>query len=159
MGIRVHAITTYFMKVLSKRGYDAVCRWTEGVDLFDMDLILVPVHSQNHWSLVALWMKEQTFLFLDSMGREDKRCYRRLMKYLRNEHRLEKEQPLVEPDEGWVYKFPKNIPIQSNTDDCGVFVCLYAERLARQAPFDFAAGNIQELRYHIAYEILTGKLL
>ncbi|CAN8014827.1 hypothetical protein HPB47_024207 [Ixodes persulcatus] len=158
-GMRVHAVTTHFINVLRNRGYDAVRRWTEGVDLFDIDLMLVPVHDQDHWSLVALWMQQRMFSLYDSMGRENKPCYRTLMDYLRNEHRDKKRRPLVEPDGGWVCQFAKNIPMQSNTHDCGVFVCLYAERLVRNAPFDFSARDIQRLRYRMAYEILTGKLL
>ncbi|CAN7984496.1 unnamed protein product [Ixodes hexagonus] len=158
-GTRVHAVTTHFINVLRNRGYEAVRRWTESVDLFDMDLVLVPVHDLDHWSLAALRMQERTFVLYDSMGRENRPCYQTLMAYLRKEHRDKKQRPLVEPEGGWGCQFAKGIPMQSNTHDCGVFVCLYAERLARNASFDFSARDIQRLRYRMAYEILTGKLL
>lgn len=156
--LRVHALTTHFFNVLRNRGYDAVRRWTDTVDLFSYDLVFVPIHDLDHWSLAVLNMTNQTFEFYDSMGRKNWRCYQVLMAYLRKEHQDKQKIPLT-PDVKWECHYVKNLPQQTNSHDCGVFVCLYAECLARGAPFTFSARDIQRLRYRIAFEILSGKLM
>lgn len=153
----VHVFTTHFYNVLHNRGYEAVRRWTESVDLFSFDLVLVPIHDSDHWSLVALRMAEQSFEFYDSMGRRNVPCFRTLMKYLREEHMDKRRKPL-HPDDMWECHFVTGIPIQTNTNDCGVFVCLYAECLVRKSPFSFSARDIKRLRCRIAFEILQGAL-
>lgn len=119
-GTGVHAVTTHFINVLRNRGYEAVRRWTEGVNLFDMDLVLVPVHDLDQWFLATLWMQDQTFALYDSMGRANKHCYQTLMDYPRKEHRDKKQSPLGKPEGGWSCNFVKGIPMQSNTHDCGI---------------------------------------
>lgn len=49
----VHAFSTFFYPKLISGGYKAVRRWTRGVDLFQQDLILVPIHLRVHWALVV----------------------------------------------------------------------------------------------------------
>ncbi|XP_075549854.1 sentrin-specific protease 1-like isoform X1 [Dermacentor variabilis] len=157
-GLRVHALTTHFFNVLKNRGYEAVRRWTDTIDLFAFNLVLVPIHDLDHWSLAVLNITNQTFEFYDSMGRKNWNCYQVLMAYLRKEHKDKRKRPLT-PDVKWECQYVKNLPQQTNSHDCGVFVCLYAECLARGASFNFSARDIQRLRYRIAFEILSGKLM
>lgn len=157
-GLRVHAVTAHFFSVLRNRGYEAVRRWTDSVDLFSFDLLLVPIHDLDHWSLAVLNITNRSFDFYDSMGRKNWNCYQILMAYLRKEHKDKRKSPLV-PDGKWDCQYVKGIPQQTNNHDCGVFVCLYAECLSRGAPFNFTAKDIQQLRYRIAYEIISGKLM
>lgn len=157
-GLRVHALTAHFFNVLRNRGYDAVRRWTDSLDLFAVDLVLVPIHDSDHWSLAVLNISNRSFDFYDSMGRKNWNCYQTLMAYLRKEHKDKRNLPLS-PSSKWECRFMKGIPVQGNSHDCGVFVCLYAECLARGAPFNFSAKDIQRLRYIIAYEIMSGKLM
>lgn len=157
-GLRVHALTAHFFNVLRNRGYEAVRRWTDGLDLFAFNLVLVPIHDSDHWSLAVLNISSRSFDFYDSMGRKNWNCYQTLMSYLRKEHKDKRKLPLS-PRDKWECRFVKGIPVQGNSHDCGVFVCLYAECLARGAPFNFSAKDIQRLRYIIAYEIMSGKLM
>jgi Ulp1 family protease len=56
-------------------------------------------------------------------------------------------------------KSPKNLPLQSNGSDCGVFICMYALALA-------SGGNLQEataervpvMRRRIACDIVRGRV-
>jgi len=41
------------------------------------------------------------------------------------------------------------MPLQQNTDDCGVFVMLYADMLAQDRPIDFNANDIPAHRHRI----------
>lgn len=61
----VHAFSTFFYPKLISGGYKAVRRWTRAVDLFKLDLILVPVHLRVHWALVV---SQTGFLFTIGWG-------------------------------------------------------------------------------------------
>lgn len=53
------------------------------------------------------------------------------------------------------------IPKQNNTDDCGVFVCTYAEFISRGKTaneFSLKSTDMSIYRKLIAYEILTSEL-
>ena len=59
-----HVMSTVFFSRLSSRSdvalaalaadYDRVRRWTKRADVFSKTLLLVPVHSRGHWSLIAV---------------------------------------------------------------------------------------------------------
>ncbi|XP_064483155.1 sentrin-specific protease 1-like isoform X2 [Ornithodoros turicata] len=153
----IHALTTHFFSVLRTRGYEPIEKWTQNVDLFSYRLVLVPVHDVDHWSLAVLNIETKQIDFYDSLGRRNEDCCQILMDFLRREHRLRAGRKLL-PDT-WDYNFVQDIPMQTNTYDCGAFVCLYAECLGRRVPFEFSSKDLPKLRYRIAYEILEGSLL
>ncbi|XP_054022819.1 sentrin-specific protease 2 [Dryobates pubescens] len=71
----VHAFSTFFYPKLISGGYTAVRRWTRGVDLFQQDLIFVPIHLRVHWALVVIDVRRKTIKYYDSMGQKgDKIC-------------------------------------------------------------------------------------
>lgn len=47
----LYAFNTFFYPKLNSEGYNAVKRWTKGTDLFQHDMILVPIHIRVHWAL------------------------------------------------------------------------------------------------------------
>ncbi|XP_032154476.1 sentrin-specific protease 2 [Sapajus apella] len=49
----LHVFSTFFYPKLKSGGYQAVKRWTKGVNLFEQEIILVPIHRKVHWSLVV----------------------------------------------------------------------------------------------------------
>ncbi len=50
---KVYAFNTQFITKLSKDGASSVKKWTKNVDLFAHELILMPVHSNDHWTLIV----------------------------------------------------------------------------------------------------------
>lgn len=54
----LHALSTFFYPKLKSGGYQAVKRWTKGVNLFDQELVLVPIHRKVHWSLVVMDLRK-----------------------------------------------------------------------------------------------------
>lgn len=59
----VHAFNTFFFTKLKTAGYQAVKRWTKKVDIFSVDLLLVPIHLGVHWCLaVSAFVMEQSVL-------------------------------------------------------------------------------------------------
>ena len=49
----VHAFNTFFFTKLKTAGYQAVKRWTKKVDVFSVDILLVPIHLGVHWCLAV----------------------------------------------------------------------------------------------------------
>jgi sentrin-specific protease 1 len=58
----------------------------------------------------------------------------------------------------WKRELVLNIPLQVNGWDCGVFLCVYAERSSRLAKFDFNAYQMSHFRRLIAWQILNQTL-
>lgn len=53
----------------------------------------------------------------------------------------------------------KDIPVQNNSFDCGVFTCMYARYLAEDSAFNFNQVDIPIIRKKIALELLHKALL
>ncbi|GAB1300134.1 Sentrin-specific protease 2 [Apodemus speciosus] len=69
----LHAFSTFFYPKLKSGGYQAVKRWTKGVNLFEQELVLVPIHRKVHWSLVVMDLRKKCLKYLDSMGQKGHR--------------------------------------------------------------------------------------
>ena len=50
-------------------------------------------------------------------------------------------------------------PQQGNSFDCGVFACMYAEHLTRDASLCFTQDDMPYFRQKMVIEIVTGNLL
>merc|ERR1719457_200381 len=50
----VHVFNTFFYPKIEKMGHAGVKRWTRKVDIFAVDLILLPVHLGMHWCMASI---------------------------------------------------------------------------------------------------------
>ncbi|MBN3279492.1 SENP2 protease, partial [Polyodon spathula] len=134
---RVYAFSTFFIPKLRAGGYQAVRRWTKGMDLFEKDLILVPVHQGVHWCLAVIDFGAKTVKYYDSMGQRNEGVCRILLLYLKEEFKSKKSKDLEVSK--WTVTSAKSneIPQQMNGSDCGVFVCKYADYITRAKPMTF----------------------
>ena len=100
-------------------------------------------------------VKERKIYYFDSIYENQKRSSgpRIFKKFV--EHYFERK--------GNKTVFPVNIvenaPIQDNSDDCGVFVCQNAEKLARKAFVNTKQEDIPHARKKMMKEIFLGKLI
>nr|AAS93776.1 AT21482p [Drosophila melanogaster] len=153
----VYAMSTFFVPRLLQSGFDGVKRWTRKVDLFSMDLILVPVHQMLvHWCLVIIDLPAKTMLYYNSRGRGDPNLMRALVKYLQMES--EDKLGLCLDTSEFRIEDAQNVPQQDNMNDCGVFVCMFAEYLTRDAPITFSKKDMKYFRTKMVLE-LTGDQL
>ncbi|NWS78812.1 SENP2 protease, partial [Crotophaga sulcirostris] len=155
----VHAFNTFFYPRLISGGYISVKRWTKGTDIFKKDLILVPIHRKQHWALVVIDVRKKTIKYFDSLGLDGNKICVALFKYLQEESR-EKNKLELDCSE-WTLQSMKSheIPQQWNGSDCGVFVCSYAECMARDKPFNFTQDHMPYFRKKMVWEIIHQKLL
>uniref|UniRef100_A0A8D0FPX0 SUMO specific peptidase 1 n=1 Tax=Strix occidentalis caurina TaxID=311401 RepID=A0A8D0FPX0_STROC len=146
----VHAFNTFFFTKLKTAGYQAVKRWTKKVDIFSVDLLLVPIHLGVHWLswLVSPVPLSKLSLFSYS--------YRQ---YLKQES-LDKKRKEFDTN-GWslLSKKSQEIPQQMNGSDCGMFACKYADCITKDKPINFTQQHMPYFRKRMAWEILHRKLL
>ncbi|XP_066544046.1 sentrin-specific protease 2 isoform X2 [Amia ocellicauda] len=91
---KVYAFSTFFFNKLCSGGHQAVRRWTKAVDLFEKDIVLVPLHLGVHWSLAVIDFRVKTVNYYDSMGQRKDDICRRLLHYLKEEFKIKKNKDL-----------------------------------------------------------------
>ncbi|XP_049659162.1 sentrin-specific protease 2 [Accipiter gentilis] len=155
----VHAFSTFFYPKLISGGYKAVRRWTRAVDLFKLDLILVPVHLRVHWALVVIDIRKKTIKYFDSMGQKGNKICETLFQYLQEES-CEKRNLDLTFSEWTLHSVESHeIPQQLNGSDCGVFMCKYADYISRDKPITFTQNHMPYFRKKMVWEIIHQQLL
>ncbi|XP_032573885.1 sentrin-specific protease 2 [Drosophila sechellia] len=153
----VYAMSTFFVPRLLQSGFDGVKRWTRTVDLFSKDIILVPVHYNGvHWCLVIIDLPAKTMLYYNSRGRGNPKLMRALVNYLQMES-TDKRGLLLDTSDFRI-EDAQNVPQQGNTNDCGVFVCMFAEYRTRDAPITFCQKDMKYFRTKMVLELTSSQL-
>uniref|UniRef100_A0A096MAL9 Ubiquitin-like protease family profile domain-containing protein n=1 Tax=Poecilia formosa TaxID=48698 RepID=A0A096MAL9_POEFO len=152
---KIHFLLELYHHQLVAKGYDGVKRWTKKVDLFSKWLLLIPIHLEIHWSLIAITMATKTISYYDSQGIVFRHTTNNIMKYLQSEAR-EKKQAAFQ--KGWKIAIIKGIPQQKNDSDCGVFVLEYCRRLSVKQPLLFSQNNMPQIRKRIYKELCDRRL-
>eukprot|EP01135_Chromosphaera_perkinsii_P011954 Nk52_evm7s2542 gene=Nk52_evmTU7s2542 len=148
---------TFFYETLSQKGYDKVKRWTRRVNLFEKDIVIVPVHLQMHWCLAVIYIQEKRIEYFDSLGGSNAKCFKLLKEYLSKESEDKLKKKLDTSD--WKCVRRTDIPAQHNGSDCGVFMCKFADYVSRGTEFDFSQAHMPYFRRRMVYELLSKKLL
>jgi sentrin-specific protease 7 len=144
---KVYAFGTLFYPKLTqesnpKVGHSLVSRWTKGINIFNFDIIFIPIVYSLHWSLVVIykpsnWIEskftnheETFFLHLDSADYHNTdNVHKIITNYLSNEWKSKSDKE--EQFKGNLFKnLPKlnsPCPKQENGYDCGVYLYKYVE--------------------------------
>ncbi|XP_060538823.1 sentrin-specific protease 2 isoform X3 [Pantherophis guttatus] len=155
----LYAFSTFFYSKLNSMGYNAVKRWTKEVDLFQHDIILVPIHIRLHWALVVIDLRRKTIKYFDSMGQNGIRICMRLLQYLQEESKAKKNLDINVSSWTLYSMKPHEIPQQLNGSDCGMFTCKFAEFVSRDKPIAFTQFHMPYYRKKMVWEILHQQLL
>ncbi|XP_034992287.2 sentrin-specific protease 3 [Zootoca vivipara] len=152
---KVHFFNSFFYDKLRTKGYEGVKRWTKNVDIFNKELLLIPIHLEVHWSLICVEVKQKKITYLDSQRTLNRRCPKHICRYLQAE--ADKKN---RPDfrDGWKGVFQMNIARQNNDSDCGAFVLQYSKFLALGLPFSFTQQDMPKLRRQMYKELCHCKL-
>ncbi|KAJ3436722.1 deneddylase 1 isoform c-related [Anaeramoeba flamelloides] len=154
---KIYCFNSFFYESYSKNGYSRVRRYTRKVDLFEYDLILIPFHLGNHWTLGVIDSKRKIFRYLDSMSGNNSLNYTYLngMKsYYSHEH-LDKKKINIDEELNQNWSFSKEfVPQQNNCNDCGVFTLLFADSVSAENSLWFSCKDMKRLRKRIIFEIL-----
>ncbi|XP_075896619.1 sentrin-specific protease 3b [Nelusetta ayraudi] len=152
---KVHFFNSFFYDKLRTKGYEGVKRWTKNVNIFQKDLLLIPIHLEVHWSLVSVDIPRRAITYYDSQRTLNRRCPKHIFKYLQAEA-VKKEQPGFLT--GWKGFFKMNVGRQNNDSDCGAFVLQYCKCLALEQPFSFGQEDMPHLRRLMYKELCDCKL-
>uniref|UniRef100_A0A3B4C8H0 Ubiquitin-like protease family profile domain-containing protein n=1 Tax=Pygocentrus nattereri TaxID=42514 RepID=A0A3B4C8H0_PYGNA len=158
-GIKVYCFSTFFFPKLHGGGHAAVRRWTKAVDLFLHDIILIPLHLGVHWSLIAVDFRTKSVRSYDSMGQRHGDICNLILMYLKEEYKVKKGKDLEVLKWTVTSMRATEVPQQKNGSDCGVFVCKYADYIARGHPFTFRQCHMPYFRKAMIWEILKQKML
>ncbi|XP_006888288.1 PREDICTED: sentrin-specific protease 1 [Elephantulus edwardii] len=155
----VHAFNTFFFTKLKTAGYQAVKRWTKKVDIFSVDILLVPIHLGVHWCLAVVDFRKKNITYYDSMGGINNEACKILLQYLKQES-FDKKREVFDTN-GWQLfsKKSQEIPQQMNGSDCGMFACKYADCITKDRPINFTQQHMPYFRKRMVWEILHRKLL
>ena len=131
--------------------------WTSGIDIFNKDFVLIPIHDNLHWYLAVFNVKRGTLNVYDSIpSPERKKIVLRLLRnHIRDEHRIKRGAPYPYGlDEG-----PSSVvPTQNNSHDCGVFACQFAKAIIQAAGLHFCSKDMQVIRRTMIWEIVTANI-
>eukprot|EP00746_Dinoflagellata_sp_MGD_P032773 gnl/MRDRNA2_/MRDRNA2_17810_c0_seq1.p1 gnl/MRDRNA2_/MRDRNA2_17810_c0~~gnl/MRDRNA2_/MRDRNA2_17810_c0_seq1.p1 ORF type:complete len:385 (-),score=39.68 gnl/MRDRNA2_/MRDRNA2_17810_c0_seq1:65-1219(-) len=127
---RIWCPNSFFWPKLNSEGPQSVRRWAPRaqVDIAALNAVLVPIHlaERQHWALAAVEVQEGKVHYCDSLGlKPPGKLESRFREYLRSatgSWGASRSWSLVEQT--------TPLLMQGNCSDCGVFACMYAERLA-----------------------------
>ncbi|XP_043271224.1 sentrin-specific protease 1-like [Venturia canescens] len=152
----VYAMDTYFFPRLHINGYSAIKRWTKKLNVFAFQIILVPINLGNHWCLSIIDLEKKRIRHFDSFTRENPRYFETLLEYMQQEAVGKNVRPIIRDE--WKLKTEKDIPKQNNGNDCGVFMCTYAEYVTADREMNFTQKDIPGVRAKMRMQIARGKL-
>ncbi|XP_062506980.1 uncharacterized protein LOC134183454 isoform X3 [Corticium candelabrum] len=121
---RVLSINSYLVPSYGKRGYDGVWRATMEVNVFEYELIAIPVHRKNHWIEVIVDIFEKCLNVIDSAGNTHDAVCDCIILWLCDEHR--RKYGTLSNKDFWQKKYlvSKEKPQQIDSVNCGVWTCV-----------------------------------
>lgn len=121
----VVAHTFFFYKNIAEKGPRSVATWMTslragGSNLLQVDLVLIPIITDTHWSLLVVPPTRRTIEYLDSIKASPDKYVYNIFLWLQAEL-----GSLSEASEWTVSK--TKVPRERNANDSGIFVSLNAE--------------------------------
>ncbi|KAI9095515.1 hypothetical protein DFS34DRAFT_651317 [Phlyctochytrium arcticum] len=148
--LKVHCFNTFFYKYLGQN-YNLVRKWTRKIDIFEYDMLIIPIHLGNHWTVASINFRKHRFEYYDSLRGREPNVFALLRSYLDQEMRDKKKMEWN--GDGWSDFIPSATPFQLNGNDCGVFSCMFMYYLASGRTFDFDGTQMPYFRRRIICEI------
>ncbi|KAF1990776.1 cysteine proteinase, partial [Aulographum hederae CBS 113979] len=153
-----YALSSHWLTTFNNKGPAEVAKWLKrrpkimGNDFYKCEVLLLPVNTGAHWTLLAISGTKRTVQYYDSMrvgGAQSK---------LENAHALLRE--IIGPGYNvneWSFSI-QNSSQQSNGNDCGVFTSINGLCLLRGLkPTDqFTYRDIPDLRKQMALTLMKG---
>jgi sentrin-specific protease 1 len=149
-------VNSFFKNKLlgSSTTHKKLARWFKGFKLIDMDMVFIACHvSGNHWCLLVINFTKKQFEWYDSMGGKNyKEVLSKLQTFI-----TESTPGYSFSDWGPVYA-PKNIPMQNNGSDCGVFMCKFADYMSENRALDFSSADMPYFRKRMLLELVANRV-
>ena len=157
---KIYACCSQLYTGIVWRGQEATLDVYKRGDLRTNELIFIPIHNDQlfHWSLIVVETSTRVLYYFDSIPRE--RIYspapRIIKKYMERYYDIRGEKI------SFKIKRRVDAPCQENGYDCGVFICQYAEKIARRSPLNFSQKDLNHptarARDRMIQELLEGRI-
>ncbi|XP_054259322.1 sentrin-specific protease-like [Macrosteles quadrilineatus] len=140
----IWSFDSIFLVAWRQCGFARVKRWTGEQNILDRDVILFPVHLEEefHWVLAAAFPKILEIHIYDSLRRSRPKLTKEIQSYL-SEYATFRKSPTI----SWTL-VPSSACLQQSPDgnDCGSFVCFFAEQILKRQSTDEVEFNPREYR-------------
>lgn len=165
----IFAFSPFFYTRLCGNGdkYDfaGVRQWTVAskIDILERDLLLFPIlQSKVHWFLTCLDLRTRKVLFLDPYPDRApiKEVYECLLRWLSDEVSEkygESKVTSLEP-RSWKIVNCLDIPSQQDSNNCGIYLLLFAHYLEQGRVMSFTQNDVSTARKRILLSILSSQL-
>ncbi|CAF1362599.1 unnamed protein product [Adineta steineri] len=152
---RVYAFNSFFYEKLKKDKpeHSSWSRYMDTIDFFNYHIVLIPIHLENHWTLVTIDFSSHCISYYDSLGGKNDKCLDLIHNFVEHMYAMKKLQA------SWIVGYWKSVPQQKNTNDCGVFICQFAKYLARQWLINLTQEDMPRFRQQMINEIKSNKLI
>ncbi|TBU07175.1 putative sentrin/sumo-specific protease [Hamiltosporidium magnivora] len=147
----IKVFSTYFYTTLCEKGIEWVRKWNLNQNISIYELILIPIHKNSHWTLVVVDLYSKSIEYYNSLGFFDIFVCKKIKEYF-----IATGLPNYNC---FGIRNIKNIPKQYNSDDCGVFCCLYARYRIENKEINFVYKKMNSYRKILIHEILAGEIL
>ena len=144
---------TFLYVSFKSRGYELVKNYSRGTDIFEKDIILIPIFEANHWRLIVVRPKILEITYIDSLNMDGTQILENIQSFLSQEHEAKKGSNL--DFSKWNIRQDRKVPQQLGSHECGVFVMHFADKIVKREPLDVDVHNIPSLRRSICQEILN----
>ena len=156
--MKVFAHDSTFWGKYAKHGHKGVARRTSGIDILGCEVVFIPICQNQHWTLIEIRPHDRRVRCYNSMndeGNSDKLDVVR--RYLEEEQMDKKGQ--AAGTEHWSFTSPKNVPRQTNMNDCGVFTMMAAQAVIDNKEPRTRADDIPYHRLRILMSLREGAIL
>ena len=129
-------------------------------NMFDYDLVIVPVFKPAHWCLSTVHLNEKRITYYDSLGGCQANCCDTLLDLLSACHEHYYGKQLKRDKWKCVDTYMhKEVPRQKNLNDCGAFVCAYAEYISAGHALEFKQSDMGQFRRKIIISLITNSII
>jgi len=138
----------FFNKLFQNNSYNYTnvmnfSRHIIGQNIISLEKLLIPVHeNNNHWTLILVNFKHKNIQYLDCDN--GTKYIQATFRFLQDENQNHHDHNLPQLHEWTLTKCRGETPKQSNNYDCGVFVCVFAESIMRNAFPSFTQNDIND---------------
>ena len=128
-------------------------------NIYDYDLIIIPVCYKNHWSLALLKTKELRVRYFDSLGKDVQAKERNnlLQKFITKIITTDAHHKQIQLNmRSWIFRAESNVPQQTNSYDCGLFTCSFARAIINgewSSKETYPEEKLETIRKRISEEI------
>jgi len=150
-------------KNLNEKYENTKYRSRDIVRLCDYDLIMFPLHDTttslaDHWALIVVHVRQKMIVAYDSLEREHEQRCKDVFTFLDMDVRAKNPGSGRLDESSWEFvKSVPECPRQGNEVDCGVYVCAFADLLARGKELAGRTVNPGEARREFQRILRRGK--